>query len=194
MSDQPPPQQPNPGQPNPEQYPQGGQPYPPQGGQSGGYPPQGGQYGPPPGYYQQPPKKKKKWPWILGGIILFFVLIFGGCMALIGGVATELDRESEREVTVTYEVEGDTQSASITYSGRDFNTAQDTNVALPWTTDVTIAGLGKTVSLSASNDYDTGGQITCRIRVGEQVISEQTSSGPFATASCIGNAGDATDE
>ncbi|MEU6565276.1 MmpS family transport accessory protein [Nocardia nova] len=148
-----------------------------------------GQYpqGPPPGYYQ-PPKKRKKWPWVLGGIVLLFAVLLGGCMALVGGAVNSVDKESKREVTVTYQVEGTGQSSSITYSGKDFNVAQETAAAMPWSKQVTIDGLGKTVSLSASND-ENGGDITCRILVGDKVISEQKSSGPFASASCTGDAG-----
>ncbi|OXR40743.1 putative transport accessory protein MmpS2 [Nocardia cerradoensis] len=146
------------------------------------YPP-----GPPPGYYQ-PPKKRKKWPWVLGGILVLFVVLLGSCMALVGGVAHEVDKESKREVTVTYQVEGTSASSSITYSGRDFNIAQETDATLPWSKQVTIDGLGKTVSLSATTD-EQGGDITCRVLVGDKVISEQKSSGPFASAHCTGDAG-----
>lgn len=142
---------------------------------------------PPPGYYQ-PPKKKRVWPWVLGGIVLFFILIIGGCFAFFGGVASEIEKESEREVTVTYRVEGTSSDASVTYSGRDMNMSQETAITLPWSKDVTIDGIGKYVSMTASNG-DAGGEITCRILVGDRVISEQTSSGPYASASCSGDAG-----
>ncbi|VFA96604.1 MmpS family transport accessory protein [Nocardia cyriacigeorgica] len=161
------------------QYPSGPHGYP-----QGQYPPPGM---PPPGYYQ-PPKKRRIWPWIVGGIVLFFVLMIGGCLAFFGGVANEIDKESKREVTVTYRVEGTSSEASVTYSGRDMNMAQETSITLPWSKDVTIDGLGKFVSMTATNNADSG-EITCRILVGEKVISEQTSSGPFASASCSGDAG-----
>ncbi|CDZ90785.1 MmpS family transport accessory protein [Rhodococcus ruber] len=165
-----------------------GQQPPPGGYQQGNYsqgPYPQGQY--PPGYYQQPPRKKK-WPWIVGGIVLFFLLVMGGCMAFVGGVANEIDKEANREVTVTYQVEGTGTGASVTYSGRDMNMAQETDVTLPWTKDVTIDGLGKFVSLTVTNNED-GGSITCRILADDAVVSEQTSSGPFASANCTGDAG-----
>ncbi|WP_227983226.1 MmpS family transport accessory protein [Nocardia spumae] len=142
----------------------------------------------PPAYYPAPPKKRKKWPWVLGGIVLFFVLLMGSCMALVGGAVNSVDKESKREVTVTYQVEGTGPDSSITYSGRDFNIAQENGATLPWSKQVTIDGLGKTVSLSATND-EKGGDVTCRILLGDKVISEQKSSGPFASASCTGDAG-----
>ncbi|WP_231965610.1 MULTISPECIES: MmpS family transport accessory protein [unclassified Mycobacterium] len=111
-------------------------------------------------------------------------------MAFIGGVAKNIDDESKREVTVTYSVTGSGESVAITYSGRDFNTAQETDASLPWSKDVTIDGLGKTVTLTATNGSD-GGTITCEISANGKTLAQQTSSGPFASASCIGNAGDA---
>ncbi len=145
-------------------------------------------YQPPPGYYQQPPRKRRVWPWVLGGFVFIVFLGVGGCIAFIGAVATDIDKESKREVNVTYQVEGSASSAAITYSGRDFNTAQDTAVSLPWSKQVTIDGLGKTVTLTATND-ESGGTITCRILADGKQVSEQTASGPLATASCMGDAG-----
>lgn len=90
--------------------------------------------------------------------------------------------------TVRKQVEGIGDSVAVSYSGRDFNTAQDTGVSLPWTKDVTIAGLGKTVVLTATNGA-SGRTITCRILADGKQVSEQTSTSPFATANCVGNAG-----
>jgi hypothetical protein len=146
---------------------------------------------PPPGYYQQPPQKQKKpvWPWVLGGILLVIFLGIGGCVAFVGLVATGIDSESKREVTVKYEVTGTGDTVAITYSGRDFNIAQDTGVSLPWSTDVTIDGLGKTVTLTGTRGAGDG-TVTCRISTNGRVISEQTSTGPFASAICNGSASD----
>ncbi|MFL6087872.1 MAG: MmpS family transport accessory protein [Mycobacterium sp.] len=142
-----------------------------------------------PQYVVVSPKKRPVWPWVLGGIFLVIFLTVGACVAFVGGVASNIDKETKREVEVIYAVSGSGRSVAITYSGRDFNTAQETAVSLPWNKSVTIDGLGKTVSLTATNDMD-GGTITCQITANGKTIAEQTSSGPFATASCIGNAGD----
>lgn len=139
--------------------------------------------------YVAAPKKTPVWPWILGGIVLVIFLGIGGCVAFVGGVASNIDKEANREVEIIYGVTGSGRSVAITYSGRDFNTAQETAVSLPWNQSVTIDGLGKTVSLTATNDAG-GGTITCQITADGTTIAQQTSSGPFATASCIGNAGD----
>ena len=163
----------NPGYPQ-GQYPQ--QPYSQQ--------PYGGQYPP-----QTPPaKKRKKWPWILGGIILLFVAMFGGCMALIGGAANEIDKEINREVTVTYRVTGN-GTGSITWTDKDFNMAQETDATLPWEKQVVVSGLGKTASLTVTNSSDDGTESTCEIIVDGQVKFTQTAKGPFASAHCSGSVG-----
>jgi hypothetical protein len=152
-----------------------------------GYPPY-----PPPGYYQQPPRKKPVWPWVLGGMFLLMLLGIGGCLAFIGGVATNIDKESKRQVAVTYEVVGSGNSVSVSYTNsdnkpgtQDLGLAQETGVALPWQKEVTVDGLVKTATLTATNGAQ-GGEITCRIRADGKVIAEQTSKGQFATASCTG--------
>lgn len=145
--------------------------------------------GPPPQYQQ--PKKKKVWPWILGGVILVFILFIGGCLAFFGGVANEIDKESQRTVEVTYRVTGDGGPASVTYSDAGLNISQDTEAALPWEKNVVIDGLGKTATLTATNDFQaaSGSTITCEIVVGGEVLYTNTASGPAASASCSGSVG-----
>ncbi|MFE9788960.1 MmpS family transport accessory protein [Nocardia salmonicida] len=169
------------------QQPYGQQPYgQPQGWQQQGGPPyQQGGY--PQGGYP-PPKKRKVWPWVLGGMALVILIFFAACVALFGGIANEIDKEVNSTVNVTYEVDGTGQASSITYSGGNSDVSQDTDASLPWTKEVTVDGFIKAVTLTASAGPD-GGEITCRIKVGDRVIAEQTSSGPFASASCSGDAG-----
>ncbi|MET8776184.1 DUF4352 domain-containing protein [Nocardia sp. NPDC004654] len=53
----------------------------------------------PPGpHYLQPPRKKV-WPWMLGAILAVILLVFGGCVALIGGVANEVAKSEEERNT-----------------------------------------------------------------------------------------------
>ncbi|WP_431817370.1 hypothetical protein [Gordonia jacobaea] len=167
------------------------QPYPNQGGTPSGqpyYPPQQGQ--PYPGYpATEPPKqKRKKWPWILLAIFVVIIAIIASCSVLVGGAVKSVDDESKRVVDVTYEITGDGPTASATYTTGNLNIAQDTDVPVPWTKQVQISGLGKSVTLSASNSIDGSGTITCAIKQGDKVISTNTSSGPGATASCSGTA------
>ncbi|MFC4373671.1 MmpS family transport accessory protein [Nocardia halotolerans] len=161
------------------QQPYGQQP-PPYGQQPpGGYPPHGG--------YPQPPKKKKVWPWVLGGILLVLLLIIGGCVALVGSVANEIDNESKRVVNVSYEAGGTGTASSITYSGSGLDVGQESDVALPWSKDIAMDGLAKFMSLSVMAGVD-GGQVSCKITADGKVIAEEQASGQFATATCSGTA------
>lgn len=139
---------------------------------------------PPQAPYQPPPKKRKVWPWVVGGIIVLFIAVVGGCAAMIGGVANELDKESNSTAAVTYRVTGDSSTGMVTFSDANFNMAQDTAAALPWEKTVTLTGFGKLASLTASNTFDGSGKITCEILVGNEVKNTQTANGPGASASC----------
>ncbi|HQV20788.1 MAG: hypothetical protein KDB67_03510 [Gordonia sp.] len=168
----------------PPQFPQGQYPQQPYGQQPYGQQLYGGQYPP-----QMPPaRKRKKWPWILGGIILLFVAMVGGCVALIGGAANEIDKEMNREVIVTYRVTG-TGTGSITWTDKDFNMAQETDAPLPWEKQVTVSGFGKIASLTVTNSSDDGATSTCEIVVDGEVKYTQTAKGPFASANCSGSVG-----
>ena len=46
----------------------------------------------PPNYFPPSPKKKPVWPWVLGVLALLVVLMFAGCVALIGTAASVLSR------------------------------------------------------------------------------------------------------
>lgn len=127
----------------------------------------------------------------MGKLVIFILFVFAcvaGCVAFFGRVAHNMDTESKREVDIVYQVEGSGRSASIMYSGREMNSSQDTAVRLPWSKSITISGFLKSVSLTATND-ETGGTITCRILADGREITEQTASGPFASANCFGDAG-----
>lgn len=177
----PPPPPGNDGEQNPYQQPHYGQ-QPPQGYQQ----PYGQPYPP-----QQPPKKRKIWPWVLGGIILVFILLFAGCVAIVGGIGSSIENESERTVEVTYRVTGDGGAASITYSDVGMNMGQDTSAQLPWEKIVEIDGLGKFVTLTATNDFEAAADasITCEIVVDGEAKFSQTATGPGASAMCSGDVG-----
>ncbi|MET3959818.1 hypothetical protein ABIE52_006753 [Rhodococcus sp. OAS809] len=137
-------------------------------------------------YAQQPlpPQKKKKWPWILLAIVVVFIALVAGCTALVGGAINSVDEESKKEIVVTYEVTGESDGAIVTYTGNDSNISQDTAATLPWTKDVTVTGLIKVATLTASNGFDGTGSITCKIIVDGQVLTENTANGAGASASC----------
>ncbi|MCF8607386.1 MmpS family protein [Gordonia sp. HY442] len=88
-------------------------------------------------------------------------------------------------MTVTYRVTG-TGSASITWTDKDFNMAQETDASLPWEKEVVVTGFAKSASLTVTNDQTDGASSKCEIVVDGQVKYTQTASGPFASASCSG--------
>lgn len=86
---------------------------------------------------------------------------------------------------VTYSITAsESGSALITYAeDANFNLAQENGAALPWTKDLTIpAGGFRILSLSAQNSG--GGEISCSIAVGGQVVDTATSSGDYAIVTC----------
>lgn len=181
-------------------------------GQDDGQSTQGGwqQQGPPPGWVQQaPPKKKRRWPWIVGGVVLLIIVVQmanGGDGAqtetaapVAGGEsapAQNSDQTIGSEGRITYEVTGKTGGASsgadigtsVTYAAdENFNIAQENGVDLPWTKTVDMGdSLFSMTSLSAQAG-DGVTSITCRILKGDEVISENTSTGQFAVVTCSGN-------
>ncbi|MGW5571459.1 DUF4352 domain-containing protein [Nocardia thailandica] len=46
-----------------------------------------------------PPRRKKVWPWALGAVLAVILLMFGGCVALIGGAADEVAKAEEKRTT-----------------------------------------------------------------------------------------------
>ncbi|MEV1294455.1 hypothetical protein [Pseudonocardia sp. NPDC049635] len=156
---------------------------------------------PPPGYNQQhyaapppapaPAKRRRVWPWVLLGLVAAPILMFGGCVALIGG-GTAAVVAADGPVTVRLELTGDGSTASaVTYSngGDGVSSDQESKVQLPWTKEVTFdSGLMTIPSLIASNDG--GGSLTCRITNVETgaVIAESTATGDYAMATCTGPA------
>ena len=148
--------------------------------------------------YQPGPPSKKKWYkraiiMIPLTLIVLFVLFMGGCMALLGGAANEVDKEMNKEYAVTYAVTGDATDATATYTVENTNTTQDTGIAAGWTKDVTIKGFS-IATLSVSNGMNDTGAITCQILVDGEVVNENTASGQFASASCSVNSSDLDSE
>lgn len=99
--------------------------------------------------------------------------------------ATTAPRDRDQ---VTYSITAsESGSALITYSeDANFNISQENGAELPWTKDLTIpAGSFRILSLSAQNSG--GGDISCSISVGGQVVDTATSSGDYAIVTCSHN-------
>lgn len=188
--------EPTPDNPWPYNPPAGGPPL--QYGSPAGYPnyPQTGYPGYPHGgypeyphapYYYQPPRKRPVWPWVLGAVLVVMFLGAGGCLAVVAMVGSRIDSEAQPAVNVTYEVAGSGSSVNITYTDGGYNTAQQTVTTLPWTKDVRVDGLIKTVWLTAANGPDDG-TVTCKITAGGKTLAQETATGPYTVVSCIGDA------
>ncbi|MGW5388258.1 MmpS family transport accessory protein [Nocardia sp. NPDC003963] len=126
--------------------------------------------------------------WGIGGVVLLVLCLVGGCLAVVAGGSDESSDRSDDAVIVSYHVEGTGDDVSVTYLGSDFGMARETSVTPPWRREVILDGFGTMVSLIAINDV-RGGAVTCRILVGDRVVSEQTSSGSYASAGCSGDTG-----
>lgn len=146
---------------------------------------------------------------IVLGIIIAFILIVGGCAALVGGAmesastnseVTEVEespsgKKSEKkgsekateesgDVVVLRVTGKGTTRASITYADPNMEMTQETNARLPWTKkfkvdDVGILGF----SITAQNNNGSG-SISCSIREGSETLSENTSKGGYAVVTC----------
>ena len=103
------------------------------------------------------------------------------------------DPSLDPEQVVIFEVEGTTDRASLTFTGRHGISQQD--VAVPLRSKAPDGSLvpgiatgewdsGSFVSISAQNQRDSG-VVTCRISLGDgTVLSEITSRGAYVIASC----------
>ena len=130
---------------------------------------------------------------ILLGVVIALVLIIGGCIALVGGVASEVSKGIEeaeaREYAVLYEVTGTAKRALVTYSSTTSgDIAQDSAARIPWKKRLTMGGdVIPTFTLTAQNSG--GGTIGCKVTVDGEVIAENRSRGRFAVVSCDGTLG-----
>ncbi len=135
-----------------------------------------GHYAPPP-----PPKKKKTWLWVLLAAVAVFVLISGGLFAFAR-------YQASRAVTVTYEVTGTGDTASVLYSVRDFeNVTTEEAVDLPWSRDVEIVdGLTKAFRFIAQPL--PGESVECKVTVNGKIRAQDRSTLAGKRALCFGTA------
>lgn len=185
-------------------------PRPPQGGSGYGQPPgpgyqQGPGHGGPWAQPQQghqagyaaplPPRppKRRRWPLILGGFILAFVVMIGGCMAVVGGTAASIASSAGGgPANISYEIEGDGTAMAVTWSTPS-GVSQESSTSLPWSTEVAWQDtFAAAFTVSAGRDgMGDSGPITCRITNTDtgDVLAENTSNGEFANVSCDAFAG-----
>lgn len=144
-------------------------------------------------------KGRKRKIAIAGTILSGAALILSIVMAIVytavfaAAIQTGIDEEiaaSDVDVALVYEVTGDSTDASITYAtfaNGESGTEQSTGQALPFTKELTVKAGGNfdfAIFTLTANNGATGADITCRITLDGEIISEQTSTGPYATALC----------
>ncbi|MBW0102723.1 MmpS family transport accessory protein [Pseudonocardia sp. KRD291] len=83
---------------------------------------------------------------------------------------------------VTYEVTGSGSAGTITF-GRGTSVAQASDAELPWTRSTPAAAEPAEYTLTAAGG---SGTVSCKIRLGDVVLAEETAEGDFAAVSCSG--------
>ena len=146
-------------------------------------PEQGQQQVPPPGW-EAPPKKKHTARNVFIVIAVLAVLGIGGCVAFAGGVANEIDKQTNETHTVVYKVTGTSKQASLTYTTDGSTTTEQVAAAkVPWSKSLTIkGGLLAVYQISAQNLG--AGTVVCTIEVDGKSVKTATGTGQAAIAAC----------
>lgn len=120
-----------------------------------GYPPQQGYYPPQQGYYppQPPPKKSHTLRNVLLTLVLLGVLIIGGCMALIGGAANEVDKAIDEANSQDAEPGGPDNPMTVTV-GKAFEVS-DFNYQAGWSVGTDVIGDVEIKGLKVENNRDS---------------------------------------
>ena len=133
---------------------------------------------------------------ILSGvaIILSIVLAIAYTAAFASAVNTEIkkqDTAASQPVDVVYDVTGTSTDTNIVYSTYADGGSKSENASgqpLPWTKSITVKKGGtfdfSSFSVVATAGAD-GGDVACKITVAGKVVAEQSSTGQYATVSCI---------
>lgn len=136
------------------------------------------------------------------GIILSIILAVTYTVGFAAAVKTEIDKSSAAAaapVDVVYELTGTSTDATVTYStwsdGKS-GTEQATGQTLPWSKTFTVTKGGdfdfKAFTLTGTNGQ-TGTDIGCKITIGGKVVSQQTSTGAYASVMCNTSSWNGTD-
>jgi hypothetical protein len=113
------------------------------------------------------------------GLVVCIVWVF-----VFNSAVNDIQEEVDRVAKVDYEVTGDAANVEIVY-GEVLDPKNETTPTLPWTKQAENKGVYKGGTLTATAD-ENGGTVTCKITVDGTVVSTNTATGAFATASCVG--------
>lgn len=143
-------------------------------------------------------RKRRRWPWTVGILAALFVLM-AACIgtgstqpvSIPGGApappstAPADDLAASNKVAVVYEIIGSGKAGNVTYnSDGSGSISQETDVQLPWRTEITVERGFALTSVTAQNGGS--GEITCKISVDGIVVKEGRSSGQFSAVACAG--------
>lgn len=138
----------------------------------------------PPPQYQPPPKKRHTVRNIILVVAGLAVLGLVGCVALIGSIGNEINKDAEQEHTVIYRVDGTTKTAALTYTTDGATTTEQVAAAkLPWSKTIKVKGLFQVVQVMAQNEQ-AAGTVNCSISYDGKVVKTATASGQGSIASC----------
>lgn len=137
------------------------------------------------------PQVTKVWQTSLGRISLALmtlglVLIIASCAA-----TSEPAGYAKGTTTFTLEVEGTAPTVDISYNAPGGENTTEKNAILPWSKEVTLNN-SDIAQVDAEGDPSMGGEVTCRIRYGEDVIVENTSTPEFPLTACTKMVSDLT--
>lgn len=119
---------------------------------------------------------------ILSAIGLVICIVW---VAAFTKAASDVNKEANQVVTISYDAGGTAKDASVTYSTFSTSGSSDgqEDVTLPWHKDVQTSGLGKSGILTVTAGTD-GGTVTCKVTVNGVVQKTASASGAFASATC----------
>jgi hypothetical protein len=144
------------------------------------YPPQAGM----PVGHQAPKKKvyKRVWFWIL----IIVALGFGGCITIVSVASVAVNKAATTVHTATYSVTGN-GVADINYdslTNGNVGSSSANGSTLPWAK--TVRGSGLITIFSVDAILTSGTTVTCTITVDGKVVESHSSTGQFASVSCVG--------
>jgi hypothetical protein len=102
-----------------------------------------------------------------------------------GKAASDVSKEANQTVTISYDAGGTAKDATVTYSTFSSSGSSEgqQDTSLPWHKDVKATGFGKGGILTVTAGAD-GGTVTCKVTVNGVVQKTSSGSGTFASATC----------
>lgn len=120
----------------------------------------------------------------IAGLVLGYIGVLIGAFVIVFLVAlNDVVEEKQTRVVMEADGSGGAARADITYSFRQ-DVAQANGKELPWRKAASRKVSGFDVLQLHVQNTGERGSVTCRIRVDGDVVVRNTSSGPYAVASC----------